>query len=303
MLKEVLNLELNSPFDEIFDLRDEIKEFKIYIGGRWRASEKNEVFDIRTPIDGSVIARAQRATPGDVNQAASAAKEMRGIRELPAIERIEIFNCAAGILEQHKDVFARTLKLEAGKTNRDSIGEVNATIHRLKLAMEDARKIFGEYVPGDWSSGTVGKMALVIREPVGVVAAITSFNYPLYIAATKVAPALLAGNSVVLKPSSTNPLSAVLLVKALETAGVPEGSMNMVTGKGEEAGDALIASKDVDMINFTGSTPVGRRISQTATMKKLHLELGGGEMRLRISQVCRPEVRCSERRDRSGTRS
>jgi acyl-CoA reductase-like NAD-dependent aldehyde dehydrogenase len=275
MLKESLNLELNSPFDEIFDLRDEIKEFEIYIGGRWRASEKNETFDIRTPIDGSVIARAQRATPGDVNQAASAAKEMRGIRELPAIERIEIFNCTAGILEQHKDEFARTLKLEAGKTNRDAIGEVNATIHRLKLAMEDARKIFGEYVPGDWSSGTVGKMALVIREPVGVVAAITSFNYPLYIAATKVAPALLAGNSVVLKPSSTNPLSAALLVKALETAGVPEGSMNLVTGKGEEAGDALIASKDIDMINFTGSTPVGRRISQMAVMKKLHLELGG----------------------------
>jgi acyl-CoA reductase-like NAD-dependent aldehyde dehydrogenase len=275
MLKEVLNLELDSPFGETFDLKDEVKEFKIYIGGRWRASEKNDVFDIRTPIDGSLIARSQKATPGDVSLATTAAKEMRGIRELPAIERIEIFNCAAGMLETHKDELARTLQLEAGKTNKDAIGEVNATIHRLKLTLEEARRIFGEYLPGDWSSGMVGKMALVIREPVGVVAAITSFNYPLFIAATKVVPALLAGNSVVLKPSSSNPLSATMLVKILEISGVPAGSLNLITGKGEEAGDALIADQNVNMVNFTGSTPVGRRVSQMAVMKKLHLELGG----------------------------
>ncbi len=275
MPKDALNLELSSPFDEIFDLKDGIKEFKIYIGGKWRPSEKGEAFDIPTPIDGSVIARAQKATAGDVNLAASSAKAMRGVRDLPAIERIEIFNCAAGVLEQHKDEFARVIQLEAGKTNKDAVGEVNATIHRLKLAMEEARKIFGEYVPGDWSSGTVGKIALVIREPVGVVAAITSFNYPLYITATKIAPALLAGNSVVAKPSSSNPISATLLAKALESAGLPEGSLSLITGRGEETGDALITNKDIDMINFTGSTPVGRRISQMAVMKRLHLELGG----------------------------
>ncbi len=275
MSKDGLNIELSSFFDRTYGIKDDLKIFKILIDGRWRASEKDEAFDIRTPIDGSVIARAQKATPGDVNLAASAAKEKRGIRELPAIERIEIFNCAAGILEQHKDEFARVLQMEAGKTNRDAIGEVNATIHRLKLAMEEARKIFGEYVPGDWSSGTVGKIALVIREPVGVVAAITSFNYPLYIASSKIIPALLAGNSVVAKPSSSNPISATLLAKVLEDAGLPRGSLSLITGRGEETGDALITNQDVDMINFTGSTPVGRRISQMAVMKKLHLELGG----------------------------
>ncbi len=275
MSKDSLNIELSSFFDGIYDIKDDLKIFKIFTGGRWRASEKDEAFDILTPIDGSVIARAQKATSGDVKLAASAAKEMRGIRELPAIERIEIFNCAAGILEQHKGEFARVLQMEAGKTNRDAIGEVNATIHRLKLAMEEARKIFGEYVPGDWSSGTVGKIALVIREPVGVVAAITSFNYPLYIASSKIIPALLAGNSVVAKPSSSNPISATLLAKVLEDAGLPGGSLSLITGRGEETGDALITNQDVDMINFTGSTPVGRRISQMAVMKKLHLELGG----------------------------
>lgn len=273
--KESLNFKLGSFFDGIYNLKDELKVFKIFIGGKWRASEKNDAFDIRTPIDGSLIARAQKATSDDVNLATSTAKETRGIRALPAIERIEIFNCAAGMLEQHKGEFARILQLEAGKTNADAVGEVNATIHRLKLTLEEARRIFGEYVPGDWSSGTVGKMALVIREPVGVVAAITSFNYPLFIAATKVVPALLAGNSVVLKPSSSNPISATMLVKVLEKSGIPGDSLNLITGKGEEAGDALITNQDVNMINFTGSTPVGRRVSQMAIMKKLHLELGG----------------------------
>ena len=104
MSKGGLDLDLSSSFDEIYDIKDELKIFNMFAGGKWRASEKNEAFDIRTPIDGSVIARAQRATPEDVNQAASAAKEMRGIRELPAIERIEIFNCAAGILDQPRVV-------------------------------------------------------------------------------------------------------------------------------------------------------------------------------------------------------
>jgi acyl-CoA reductase-like NAD-dependent aldehyde dehydrogenase len=110
MPKGALNLDLSSTFDGIFDLKGDIKEFKIYIGGRWRLSEENDVFDIRTPIDGGLIARSQKATPGDVSLAASAAKkaakEMMGLRDLPAIERIEIFNCAAGMLEDHKDEFA-----------------------------------------------------------------------------------------------------------------------------------------------------------------------------------------------------
>lgn len=275
MPKGSLSIRLSRPFEEIFDLKDGTHVFKILIDGKWLSSEKGDEFDINTPIDGSLIARAQRASPRDVSLAAKTARERRGIRELPAIERIEIFNCAAGLLEQHKEEFARVIQLEAGKTNKDAVGEVNATIHRLKLTMEEARRIFGEYLPGDWSSGTVGKIALVIREPVGVVAAITSFNYPLFIAATKVVPALLAGNSVVLKPSSSNPLSATMLARVLELSSVPAGSINLITGKGEEAGDALITSRDVNMINFTGSTPVGKRISQMAIMKKLHLELGG----------------------------
>ncbi len=275
MAKDDLNPQLGPVFDEIFTVEEGIPVFKMLIDGVWRVAEKFGQFDIHTPIDGSIIAKAQLGTRQDVNVAASAAKEKRVIRNLPAIERIEVFNCAAGLLEKHRDEFVRVLQLEAGKTWADAEGEFYATMQRLKLTMEEARRIYGEYIPGDWSINTLEKMALVIREPVGVVATIIPFNYPLFIAATKIVPALLAGNSVVIKPSSSNPISATMLVRILEEAGMPEGSMNLVTGKGDEMGDALVTSKNVDMINFTGSTPVGRRISKMAEMKRLHLELGG----------------------------
>ncbi len=275
MSKQNFDLRLSPVFDECCIVLGEIPIFKMLIDGVWRSSEDGEQFDVHTPIDGSVIAKAQLGTRRDVDAAASAAKEKRGIRSLPAIERIEIFNCAAGMMEKHQDEFVRVLQLEAGKTLADAEGEFHATLQRLRLTMEEARRIYGEYIPGDWSTSTQEKMALVIREPVGVVATIIPFNYPLFIASTKIVPALLAGNSVVIKPSSSNPISATMLVRILEEAGVPEGSMNLVTGKGDEMGDALVMSNNVDMINFTGSTPVGRRISKMAEMKRLHLELGG----------------------------
>jgi acyl-CoA reductase-like NAD-dependent aldehyde dehydrogenase len=275
MVKSNLELKLPGAFDGIYETKEGIATFKMLIGGKWRPSEGGKVFDIHTPIDGSTIARAQLAAITDVDDAVRSARKPGSIRELPAIERIEIFNCAAGILEQHKDVLARVLQFEAGKTSRDAKSEVEASIHRLLLIMEEARRIFGEYVPGDWSAGTVGKIALVIREPIGVIAAITPFNYPLYMAASKITPALLAGNTVVVKPSSTNPISALLLVRILECAGVPGSSLNIITGRGDETGDALITNEGVDMINFTGSTPIGKRVSRLAVMKRMHLELGG----------------------------
>jgi len=275
MAKDELNLRLGPIFDGIYHVEEAVPTFKMLIDGSWHSSEKKETFEIHTPIDGSLIARAQSGLRGDVSRAVNAAKERRGIRDLPAIERMEIFQCAAGILEQHREEFMQVLQMEAGKTQRDAEGEVDATLLRLKLTMEEARRIYGEYIPGDWSPHTTGKMALVIREPVGVVAAIVPFNYPLFIASTKVVPALLAGNSVVIKPSSSDPISATMLARVLEVSGVPKGSIHLVTGHGDETGDALVTAKNVDMINFTGSTPVGRHISQMAMMKRLHLELGG----------------------------
>jgi glyceraldehyde-3-phosphate dehydrogenase [NAD(P)+] len=275
MAEDNLDLKLSSDFEEIYETIDGLPVFKMLIDGKWRSSERDELVDVHTPIDGSVIARAQDGTENDVNFACRTAYERRGIRELPGRERIEIFECGAGILEKHREMFVRILQIETGKTAQDAEGEFKAVLQRFRFTKQEASRIFGEYIPGDWNTGTTEKMAMVIREPVGVVAAIVPFNYPLFISATKIVPALLAGNSVVIKPSSTNPIAATLLSGVLEKAGVPKGSMNLVTGKGDRAGDALVASEDVDMINFTGSTPVGRAISEKAGMKRLHLELGG----------------------------
>ena len=270
-----LDLELSSAFDGIYDTQNGIAVFKMLIDGNWRSSERGELLDIHTPIDGSIVAKAQMATVSDVISATKVAKEKRGINELPGRERIEIFERAVALMEKHRDEFVRVLQIEAGKTKSDAKGEFDAAVQRLRLSRQEAERFWGEVIPGEWNYSTKEKMAVIIREPVGVVAAIIPFNYPLFIAAAKIVPALLAGNSVVIKPSSSNPISAILLTRVLENTGVPKGSMNLITGRGEESGDALVKSENVDMINFTGSTPVGKRISQMAGMKRLHLELGG----------------------------
>lgn len=272
-------LKLNDFFKPIYTKGpDGIPFFKMFIHGEWVDSSSNKVIDVDTPIDSSIIARISNASKEEVDKAIEIAYESRQkIRDIPGIERIEIFEKASQFLSEYKDDFVETLMLEAGKPKRDAEGEVRATKDRLKLTMEEARKIFGEYVPGDWSDDTTGKIALVIREPVGVVVAISPFNYPLYIASAKIIPALLAGNTVVAKQSSENPLSLLLFARVLEKAGIPSGTLNMITGSGE-IGNYLVPNEKVSMINFTGSTEVGKQIAEMAGLKKLHLELGGKGM-------------------------
>ncbi len=202
--KSDLRVKLGSFFEPIFTLGpDGIYVFKMFIGGKWISLNSGETLDVTSPIDNSVVAKVQSATSKEAEEAVNSAYESRKkIREISAIERIEIFEKARTILLEHKDEFVNTLILEAGKPVKDAEGEVMATAERMKMTMEEARKIFGEYIPGDWSRDTRGKIALVIREPVGVVAAISPFNYPLYISAAKVIPALLSGNAAVCKPPS-----------------------------------------------------------------------------------------------------
>jgi glyceraldehyde-3-phosphate dehydrogenase [NAD(P)+] len=150
--------------------------------------------------------------------------------------------------------------------------------------MEEVKKISGEYIPGDWSDDTRGKIALVIREPVGVVAAISSFNYPLFIQAAKVIPALLAGNSVVLKPASSTPLSALMFARILQESGIPNGCLNVITGPGS-IGMKLVEHPHVSLVSFTGSTMAGKEISRAAEVKRLHLELGGKAVAIVLSDA------------------
>ncbi len=269
-------LELGSFFEPLFRMDGGIPSLNMFLFGRWVPPRSGRYIDVRTPVDGSIVSRAAAATKEEVAEAVAAASESRyKIRDVPAIERIEIFEEAKAIMQRHKGEFVRVLTAETGKPVRDAEGEVGATLDRMSLTMEDVRKIFGEYVPGDWSEDTMGKVAIVLREPIGVIAAISPFNYPLFIYASKVIPALLSGNAIVTKPASNNPTVALMFARVLEEAGIPEGTLQVVTGSGGEVGNALVADGRVGMVSFTGSTAVGKQISSLVGIKKQHLELGG----------------------------
>ena len=255
---------------------DDVPELQLLVGGTWRTAAKGDVFDVHSPIDGSVIARAAKASADDVEEAIAAARQARAdFRSTPAATRLEICARAASILAEHADTFAGAIVADLGKTSEQAASEVKATRERLGLVREEVRKIFGEYIPGDWMDDSVGKSAVVLREPVGTVAAFGPFNYPLYLIASKIIPALAAGNTVVAKAPSEAPIPLVLFARVFEEAGLPEGVLNVITGPGSEIGDLLASHADISMISFTGSTAVGRSIAAGAGPKPMHLELGG----------------------------
>lgn len=274
--KGVTKLRLSNLFSDCYVEREGMPEFRLFIGGKWVESRDGRVVDVDTPIDDSVIARVQGATPEDVDAAVDAAwGSRRSIRDIPAIDRIDILNRARHIIEAHRDDFRNSLVLEAGKTPSSATGEVTAALNRIKMTMEEARSIFGEYVPGDWSEDTMAKFALVIHEPLGVIACITPFNYPLFSVIAKVIPAIVSGNTVVVKPASDDPVVALLLGRVLQEAGIPDGVVNVITGQGGKIGDRLVSHENVRMITLTGSTEVGKHVAAISGMKKMHLELGG----------------------------
>jgi glyceraldehyde-3-phosphate dehydrogenase [NAD(P)+] len=269
-------LKLSSLFDVTCKVRDGIPEFRMLIDGKWVESSSRNTSEIDSPIDDRVIARVQSASTDDADASVQAAhRGRRKIRDMPAIERIEVLNRARHIVEEHKDDFVNTLVLEAGKPRSLAEGEVRAALARIKMTMEEARRIFGEYVPGDWSEDAMAKFALVIHEPVGLIVAISPFNYPLFSVVAKIVPALVSGNSVVVKPASDDPVVALLFAKVLQHAGVPDGVVNVVTGPGKEIGDRIVGNEQVNMVTLTGSTEVGKHVARLVGMKKMHLELGG----------------------------
>ncbi|MEM4087806.1 MAG: aldehyde dehydrogenase family protein, partial [Conexivisphaerales archaeon] len=205
---------ISDDFASIYDVQDGYTTFRFFIGGEWRSS--NEKDQLISPLDQTSIGAVYRTPIDQVDLAIRLAKEsQQKIRSLAGIERIGLMNEARNILMDHREDFIRALMLEGGKTREGASGEIESLYLRMGLTMEDARKIFGEYMPGDWSKDTASKIALVIREPVGVVAAVGPFNYPLFIPAAKIIPALLAGNSVVVKPTKETPVSTIMFAEVL----------------------------------------------------------------------------------------
>lgn len=260
-------------FEEIYEMNNGIPYFKTLVGGNWVMSD--EFIEVKSPIDNEIIAKVSKMDVQLADEAlekATAAKKI--MKELPGYARIEIMERAALKLEEAKGSIIEALMINVGKTRNDATGEVNSTIERLKSVKSDARTILGDFIPGEWSKYNDGRIAIIIREPVGVVLAISPFNYPLFISSTKVIPALIAGNSVLLKPPTSVPLAPIIMVKILNDEGLPKGALSTVTAPGVIA-SYLSTSNNVNMVTFTGSTDTGMELTKISGIKKIHLELGG----------------------------
>jgi acyl-CoA reductase-like NAD-dependent aldehyde dehydrogenase len=230
---------------------------------------------IRVPYDGSPAGTVFQAGPEQVDAAIVAAlKAFPAMRALSRHERSSILYRAHGLLAERREEMAKAISSESGKPIREARGEVDRGLFTLLFSAEEAHRLHGEEVPMDAHPGGKGKMGLLIREPLGVVAAITPFNFPLNLSLHKIGPALAAGNTVVHKPASTTPISAILLARIFHDAGLPAGALNVITGPGGSIGDALTFDPRIAMVTFTGSPEVGQRIRNLAGMKRVTLELG-----------------------------
>ena len=246
---------------------------RMYIGGEW--VDKDEKITVENPYDSSVVDTVPKASIEDVDSAISSAQRGAAVMaKVPAYERYLMLRKAADLMEERIEDFARTITLEEGKIIAEGRGEVSRAIQTISLSAEEAKRLYGETIPLDGAPGWTGQMGFTLRVPCGVVAAISPFNFPLNLVCHKVGPALAAGNSVVIKPASDTPLSALKLTEVLLEAGVPAEAVQCVTGSGGQIGDALVSDPRVRKVTFTGSRDVGEHICKTAGLKKVTMELG-----------------------------
>lgn len=226
-----------------------------------------------SPYDGRTVALVPTCTPDDVD--ASCLEAERHLDDdLPQYRRAEVLSRAATGLEAAREAFARIVSLEAGKPIRAARVEVDRCVDTLRLSAAEALALSGEVVPMDATASGAGRLGVALRVPVGVVGAITPFNFPLNLVAHKVAPAIAAGCPVVLKPAPATPVSALALAELLADAGLPEGWLSVVTGAGDELGASVVAHRVPRLISFTGSVGVGWAIAAAAPRKRVCLELG-----------------------------
>ena len=249
--------------------------YKNYIDGQWVASSSGRTFENRNPANtDDLIGVFQESTAADVHAAiAAATRAYETWRLVPAPLRAEILFKAAQLIVERKEQYARDMTREMGKVLKETRGDVQEAIDMTFYMAGEGRRMFGQTVPSELRN----KFAMSVRQPVGVSSIITPWNFPMAIPSWKIIPALVCGNTVVFKPSSMTPLSALNFVNVLTDAGVPPGVVNMITGDGPEVGTPMTTDPAVRIVSFTGSTNVGRIVSQAAapTFKKVHLEMGG----------------------------
>ena len=246
-------------------------EKRLLVDGEW--IETGEWLEVRSPYSGEVIARVAKGGANEARRAIDAAEHAM-TEPLPAHKRAEILSRVAGYLGRRHDEVARTISDEAGKPMKAARLEATRAMSTYTFAAVEARKLAGDVVPMDASQSGEGKFAYTLRRPVGIVGAISPFNFPLNLVAHKIAPALAAGCAVVLKPASQTPLSALLLAELETEAGLPPGWLGVVVGPATEIGDVLIEDERVRLITFTGSGDVGWKLRERAPRKRVNLELG-----------------------------
>jgi acyl-CoA reductase-like NAD-dependent aldehyde dehydrogenase len=244
-----------------------------FLDGKW--IEEGDPVEVRAPYDGNVMGRVFQARREHAEAAIAAAVKAFGTtRRLPAFERQRVLRRVAQSIGERKEEFARTIAQEAGKPLKAARTEVERAIFTFNVAAEESTRIAGEFLPLDWQEFTAGRWGIVRRFPLGPIAGITPFNFPLNLVAHKVAPAIASGCTMVLKPAPQTPLTAMLLAEAVQAAGWPDGALNVLPLSNEDAG-LLVTDDRIKLISFTGSSPIGWAIKSRAGKKKVILELGG----------------------------
>src|SRR3990172_5531372 len=248
-------------------------EYRLLIDGQWVTT--GDWIEVKNKYSGASLGAVAAAGRGQVDAALDAARRgATAMAEMPAHRRAAILGRAAELIRERAEDLAQTLAAEAGKALKFARAEVDRSGWTFQTASEEARRLHGETIPLDGLPAGEGYFGFYTRRPVGLIAAISPFNFPLNLVAHKVAPALAAGNSLVLKPATSTPLAAVKLCQILQDAGLPAGAINLVIGSGGTVGEWLITDPRVDKITFTGSPDVGRHILSVAGIKKVTLELG-----------------------------
>jgi acyl-CoA reductase-like NAD-dependent aldehyde dehydrogenase len=248
-------------------------EYQLLIDGQWAGN--GPALEVRNKYNGELVGVLPTASREDLDHALEAAEQAEEVMaDMPAHRRADILLKTAALLRERSEDLAKTIAAEAGKALKFARAEVDRAASTFTIAAEEAKRLHGETIPLDAVPAGEGYFGFWNRRPVGVIAAISPFNFPLNLVAHKVAPALASGNTLVLKPATTTPLAAVKLCQILMDAGLPPGALNLVVGSGGTVGEWLITDPRVDKITFTGSPEIGRHILSVAGIKKVTLELG-----------------------------
>lgn len=251
--------------------------YKFYVNGEWRESQTKEVIEIHSPYKDAIVGKVQAISQSEADEAIQAAKiAQKNWEQISIRERGDYLYRWIKELATMKEEIATTIMQEVGKGFNDAVKEVERTIDLIRFTIEEAIHLYGESMLGEnFPGGSRSKIAISHRVPLGVVLAISPFNYPVNLSAAKIAPALISGNTVVFKPATQGAISGIKMIEALDKAGLPKGVLNVVTGHGSAIGNYLIEHPGIDMISFTGGSETGKRIAKLANMIPLVMELGG----------------------------